>query len=118
MLAALPSGRPPLVILAVNTGLRWSEQSRLRWIDVDPLTGFLTVRLGKNGQVRRVPLNSAARCALVDLAGQRTRPTDPEELVSKAAYRTLSREFVRAVAAAQATLRAAGREDEAAGSTE
>jgi len=39
---------------------------------------------------------------------------DPEELVSKAAYRTLPREFVRAVAAAQATLREAGREDEAA----
>ena len=36
-----------------------------------------------------------------------------EELVSRAAYRTVSREFVRAVAAAQVTLRAAGREDEA-----
>jgi len=114
VLAALPPERRPLVTLAINTGLRWSEQSRLRWIDVDLLTGFLTVRLGKNGQARRVPLNSAARGALVNLAGQRTRPTDPEELVSKAAYRTVSREFVRAVAAAQATLRSAGREDEAA----
>src|SRR5215468_6164816 len=48
------------------------------------------------------------------MACVRSCSTDPEELVSKAAYRTLSREFVRAVAAAQATLRAAGREDEAA----
>jgi len=80
---------------------------------VDPLTGFLTVRLGKNGQIRRVPLNSAARNALLDLAAKRTRPADPEEPVSRAAYRTVSREFVRTVAAAQATLRAAGREDEA-----
>ena len=80
---------------------------------MDPLTGFLTVRLGKNGQIRRVPLNSAARNALLDLAAKRTRPADPEEPVSRAAYRTVSREFVRTVAAAQATLRAAGREDEA-----
>src|SRR5215470_3307639 len=47
------------------------------------------------------------------MACVRSCSTDLEELVSKAAYRTLSREFVRAVAAAQATLRAAGREDEA-----
>src|SRR5215468_6111854 len=47
------------------------------------------------------------------MACVRSCSTDPEELVSKAAYRTVSREFVRAVAAAQVTLRAAGREDEA-----
>jgi hypothetical protein len=76
---------------------------------VDLLTGIITVRLAKNGGTRRVPLNSAARSALVDLAARRTRPADPEELVSHAAYRTVSREFVRAVVAAQATLRAAGR---------
>ena len=64
MLAALPSVRRPLVVLAINTGLRWSEQAALRWQDVDPLTRFLTVRLGKNGQPRRVPLNSGARSAL------------------------------------------------------
>ena len=71
-----------------------SEQARLHWFDVDVLTGFLTVRLGKNGQARRVPLNSAARGALLDLAGQRRRPADPDELVSRGAYRTVSREFV------------------------
>ena len=107
LLAALPAERRPLVTLAVNTGLRWSEQARLHWLDVDVLTGFVTVRLGKNGQVRRVPLNSAARAALVDLAAQRRRPSDSGELVCPAAYRTVSREFVRAVPAAQVTLRAA-----------
>jgi hypothetical protein len=34
----------------VGFGLRWSEQARLHWLDVDLLTGFLTVRLAKNGQ--------------------------------------------------------------------
>ena len=72
------------------------------------------MRLAKNGQARSVPLNSAARSALLDLVAKRARPGEPGELVSHAAYRTISREFMRAVAAAQATLRAAGREEQAA----
>jgi site-specific recombinase XerD len=114
VLAALPSVRRPLVVLAINTGLRWSEQAALRWQDVDPLTGFLTVRLGKNGQSRRVPLNSAATSALQALAALRQRPEDPAEQVCRAAYRTVSREFGRAVGAAQATLRASDQREEAA----
>jgi integrase len=47
--AALPIERLPLVALAVNTGLRWSEQARLRWLDVDLLTGFLTVATRLDG---------------------------------------------------------------------
>jgi integrase len=50
----------------------------------------------------------------MDLAAQRRRPGDPHESVCRGAYRTVSREFVQAVQAAQATLRAAGREAEAA----
>ena len=114
LLAALPSVRRPLVVLAINTGLRWSEQAALRWEDVDLLTGFLTVRLGKNGQSRRVPLNSAARSALRAATALRERPDDPGEPVFRAAYRTVSREFVRGVGAAQATLRASDQREEAA----
>jgi integrase len=44
----------------------------------------------------------------------RTRPGDPQEPVSRAAYRTVSRAFVRAVEAAQGSLRAAGQPEEAA----
>jgi integrase len=102
LLAALPPARRPLALVAVNTGLRWSEQASLRWQDVDVLTGFLTVRLGKNGQARRLPMNSSARAALMDVATTRQRPNDPEEPIFRAAYRTVSREFVRAVRAAQA----------------
>jgi site-specific recombinase XerD len=76
------------------------------------LTGFLTVRLGKNGQARRVPLNSSARAALVELAGRRSHPSDSEERVCRAAYRTVSRAFVRAVQAAQGSLRASDQGEE------
>lgn len=112
VLAALPTEYRPLVVFAAKTGLRWSEQARLRWLDVDLFSGFLTVRLGKNGQARRVPLNSAARGALVELSAQRVRPRDPNEQLSRAAYRTVSRAFVRAVKAAQASLRASNQGEE------
>jgi len=49
----------------------------------------------------------------MDLSGLRRRTDDPEEPLFSAAYRTVSREFVRAVQAPQGTLRAAGQEDEA-----
>jgi site-specific recombinase XerD len=113
LLGALATERHALVILAINTGLRWSEEAVLRWRDVDVLSGFLTVRLAKNGQARRVPLNRAARAALVDQDARRQRTNDPEALVFRVAYRTVSREFVRAVGAAQTSLRAAGRHEEA-----
>jgi integrase len=50
VLEALPAERHALVTLAINTGLRWSEQATLVWRDADLLTGFLAVRRGKNGQ--------------------------------------------------------------------
>jgi integrase len=99
VLAALPTEYRPLVVFAAKTGLPWSEQARLRWLDVDLFSGFLTVRLVKNGQ--------AARGALAELSAQRMRPRDHNEQLSRAAYRTVSHAFVRAVKAAQASLRAA-----------
>jgi integrase len=39
LLAALPPARRPLVVLAINTGLRWSEQAAVQWTDVDPSLG-------------------------------------------------------------------------------
>jgi site-specific recombinase XerC len=48
------------------------------------------VRLRKNGQARRVPLNTTARAAHTDLGTRRLHPTEPDELVSRGAYRTVS----------------------------
>jgi integrase len=108
--AALPADLRPLFAVSINTGLRWSEQAALEWRDVDPLTGFLTVRLSKNGSTRRVPLNSVARAALIDVAASRKRPNDPTEPVFRAAYRTTARAIEKAVEAAQATLVASGKD--------
>ena len=52
----------PVVLLALNTGLRRGELLALRWRDIDLGLRMLTVvaASAKNGQTRRVPLNREA----------------------------------------------------------
>ena len=76
----------PLFSVSIHTGLRWTEQRRLLWRDVDFLTGLLAVRQSKSGHARQVPMNSVVRSLLFDLAGQRQRPDDPEESVFRCPY--------------------------------
>lgn len=65
--------------LAMNTGLRQSEQWRLTWADVGIDGQQLHVRKSKSGEPRWVPLNATARAALDDLRhyhGDPPAPTD------------------------------------------
>jgi len=54
----------PELELALNTGLRLSEQYALRWQDVSLAQRTLTILRSKNGAARHVPLNQAAIHAL------------------------------------------------------
>ncbi len=51
----------PIVAVAMHTGLRRSEQSNLRWKQVDFTTGIITVLRSKHGETRRVPMNDIVR---------------------------------------------------------
>src|SRR6266404_9308992 len=61
------SKRMPEFDLALNTGLRLSEQYGLLWENVSLLRRTLTIPRSKNGTMRHVPLNQAAVRALETL---------------------------------------------------
>ena len=68
-LASRYAGLRPVVVLALNTGVRRGEMASLRWPDVDfagPLL-HLPREITKNGRARSIPLNGEALAALVEL---------------------------------------------------
>ena len=70
----------PMVLLALNTGLRRGELFSLKWSDVDLDAKMLTVvaTSAKSGQTRRIPLNEEA---LTVLTTWRNRQGNAEGLV-------------------------------------
>jgi integrase len=62
----------PMVLIAMNTGLRRGELFNLRWTDLDLQTKWLTVvgATSKNGQTRRIPLNDEAHEVLTEWHNQ------------------------------------------------
>ncbi|NOR41687.1 MAG: tyrosine-type recombinase/integrase [Gammaproteobacteria bacterium] len=57
----------PMVLIAMNTGLRFGELTRLRWIDISLTDApMLTVQAGyaKTGETRHIPLNKIVRTTL------------------------------------------------------
>ena len=47
----------PIIITALNTGMRKGEILNLKWSNVDFKTGHILVEETKNGEIRKVPMN-------------------------------------------------------------
>jgi integrase len=67
LLEALPERLRLLVVVAIHTGMRKGELLNLTWDDIDFVSGTITVREGKSGEGRRLPMSATARRALLAL---------------------------------------------------
>ncbi|MBI5193834.1 MAG: site-specific integrase [Nitrospirae bacterium] len=54
----------PIIIIAVNTGMRKGEILSLKWDNVDIKHGFIMLDVTKNGERREVPLNDTLKNVL------------------------------------------------------
>ena len=61
----------PIVILALCTGMRWSEVTGLRWSEVDIQNNVIRLETTKNKERRALPLVSLALCEIKKLHQQR-----------------------------------------------
>lgn len=59
----------PIVITALNTGMRKGEILSLKWDNIDLNNGFILLESGmtKNGQRREIPINATLRATLEEL---------------------------------------------------
>jgi integrase len=63
----------PLVVLALNTGMRRGELLGLRWKDIDLVNRTITIREAKSGEGRRIPMNAQAYDTLSRARRERIR---------------------------------------------
>lgn len=48
----------PIVLVALNSGMRQGNILNLKWIDLDLARGFLTIRAPKNKETKHLPMNT------------------------------------------------------------
>ena len=64
----------PILIVALNTGMRKGEILNLKWHDIDFRRGITYLLDTKNGEKREVPMNKQVKSALIKV---RKRPNSP-----------------------------------------
>jgi integrase len=83
----------PIVLLAMNTGLRKGELLALMWSDINLTSGVLTIRAetAKSGKERHVPLNAESR----DVLTRWRRQVDDGPLFAIGDFKTAWASFIR-----------------------
>ena len=87
----------PIVITAINTGMRKGEILSLRWDNVDLKHGFILLDITKNGERREIPINNTFGSTLQGITRRLDVPHvffDPE---SGKPYQNVKRSFASAI---------------------
>jgi integrase len=67
LLSECPKHLRPIVIMALNTGMRRGEIFGLKWENVDLKHGFILLDRTKNGERREIPINNTLRTTLANI---------------------------------------------------
>jgi integrase len=86
----------PIVITALNTGMRKSEILNLKWDNVDLRHGFILLDITKNGERREIPINETLRGVLQGLIRRLDIPYVFYNSVTGKPYQAIKRSFNRA----------------------
>lgn len=86
----------PIVTLALNTGMRKGEILGLKWHDIDFNRDIINLYNTKNGETRRIPLNSIAKRTLIAVL---KHPDSPYVFCNKKGepYGDIKKSFLTAV---------------------
>ena len=83
----------PIVITALNTGMRKSETLSLKWDNVDLKHGFILLDITKNGERREIPINDTLRSTLEDITRRLDIPYVFYDPVTGNYYQDVKRSF-------------------------
>ncbi len=83
----------PVVITALNTGMRKEEILSLKWDNVDLKNGFILLDITKNGDRREIPINSTLHDTLASLLRRIDVPYVFYDLESGNRYGNIQRSF-------------------------
>jgi integrase len=97
LLAKCSEHLKPIVVTALNTGMRKSEILNLQWHDVDLDNRTIILRQTKNNQVRVIPINVTLHKQLVRLRSQRNGSPFVFTTTKGTPYTTITKIFKRAI---------------------
>ena len=83
----------PIVVCALNTGMRKGETLQLRWDTVDLRHGFILLEKTKNGERREIPINDTVRETLMALTRRLDVPYVFYDPATGKPYKDIKRSF-------------------------
>lgn len=93
----------PIVITALNTGMRKGEILSLKWVNVDLHHGFILLDMTKNGERREIPINDTMSDVLHGLNRRLDAPYVFYDNATGKPYQDIKRSFASALRRAKVT---------------